>query len=67
VPPRPSLAPPVPRALSASKSQNAEDTLRHKVSNTWLLTKRSEVRFLFGEPNSSDFELSGLLVNGGAV
>src|ERR1039457_5226036 len=39
---------------------------RHNVSNTWLLTKRSAVRILFGEPNISHFEiLSGLLVNSG--
>jgi len=30
---------------------------RHKVSNTSLLTKRFEVRFLFAEPDISDFEL----------
>src|ERR1039457_1286344 len=64
VQPRHSLAPPVPSAVSARKSQNAENTLRHNVSNTWQLTKRSGVRILFGEPNISHFEiLSGLLVN----
>src|ERR1019366_2352939 len=64
---RHSLAPPVPSAVSARKSQNAENTLRHNVSNTWQLTKRSGVRILFGEPNISHFEiLSDLLVNDAA-
>jgi hypothetical protein len=44
-----------------------EKTLRHNVSNTWQLTRRSEVRFLFGEAHISHFEpLSGLLVNDAA-
>src|SRR5260221_10954880 len=30
---------------------------RHNVSNTWLLTRRSAVRFLFGEANISHFEI----------
>src|ERR1035438_8363450 len=39
--------------------------VRHKVSNTWLLTERLGVRNPSGEPNISHFEiLSALLVNG---
>jgi hypothetical protein len=41
--------------------------LRHKVSNTWLLTERLGVRNPSGEPNISHFEiLSDLLVNDAA-
>ena len=43
---------PVPHALSANKSQNAENTLRHNGSNSCLLTKRSSARNPFAEPNS---------------
>ena len=55
------------RIRTAKTGRYSPRRLRHNVSNTWLLTKRSSVRILFGEPNSSDFELLGLLVNSGAA
>jgi hypothetical protein len=43
---------PLPHAVPGAKRG---DTLRHKVSNTCMLTERFEVRFLFGEPNIFHF------------
>lgn len=48
------------KAIEDKVNQDGETILGHKDSNARLSTKRSSVRNLFAEPDSSDFELSGL-------
>ena len=55
------------RIRTAKTVRYSPRRLRHNTSNTWLLTKRSLARIPFGEPNISDFELPGLLVDSGAT
>jgi hypothetical protein len=51
------------RIRTAKTGRYSPRRLSHNISNTWLLTKRSLARNPFGEPDRSDFELYGLLVN----
>ena len=45
-------------------SETFSSAVSHKVSNTSQLTKRFEVRFLFGEPDYFTARFHGVVVNG---
>jgi hypothetical protein len=55
------------RIRTAKTVRYSPRRLKHNPSNTWLLTKRFLARNPFGEADSSDFELSGLLVDSRAT